>query len=199
MKIVFIRHGEKLYANGFAKKKKFDPPLKLKEFERGSNLINIYLEEYQGIHPTKIITSPYLRCRQTAEIIRSRCLPEGRIEIENQLSEFLGFQKYVSEQDFDPETYQNNPCGIRPNERENLKMFEKRVRDYISNLLNSQNNNPNNDGSSDRSNDGSSEEVIWIITHGIFINYFLRSIGLPSSRISPFHGIIVENDEVTFI
>ena len=69
--IILIRHGEKLYSNskGPFGSKAHDPPLVESSLRnvtnKGSELINKY-----GV-PTQCIISPYLRTRQTAEIVSS--------------------------------------------------------------------------------------------------------------------------------
>jgi len=96
--IPFIRHGEKLWANGRKPKQargySHDPPIDRKQAGAIHDLAD---ELYQETKPCKIITSPFLRCRQTAEEIQTFLRRNYRhkiaIEVDTDLREYLGHWK----------------------------------------------------------------------------------------------------------
>lgn len=189
MKIVILRHASKLYDNGKSSTNRFDPAIKDTEKERCSQILKRYFIEYSDIKPTRIISSPFLRCRQTAGIIadsiKDKFGESIQVEIDSNLSEFLGFQKDISPGDFHFETYKHSPYGIEEGKKENLNMFQNRVTRFMSDIT--------------EENKDKQQEVLWIITHGIFINTFLSTVDIPSERIKYFKGIIIEDDNICFI
>lgn len=95
MTYVFIRHDKKAFANGRGLPK-FDPPL---DFSEKSP----HLELFKNIVPTKIFSSPFLRCRQTVYAN----FPKSEVFIIPEIGEYLGNWKNIKESDFDPDTYKN--------------------------------------------------------------------------------------------
>lgn len=96
MTYIFIRHDKKKYTNGRGPEgsPRFDPPIDYDE-ESPHN------EAFKNITPTRIFTSPFLRCRQTAE----RAYPDIPIEILPMFSDYLGNWKDIFEEDFTPFTW----------------------------------------------------------------------------------------------
>ena len=94
MVIVFFRHGEKKWTNGYKSKNldeyPHDPPLKPVQELLTENLQQLV---HSGFIPTKIHSSPYLRCKQTASVIQEEYRKKG-IEVsviyEPILREYLG-------------------------------------------------------------------------------------------------------------
>jgi len=148
---LYIRHAEKEYKNGKNDEFSLDPDIT----EEGKILA---YKKFKSLHdqygtPEKIITSPYLRTRSTAEVARSVIFQETNIfidiEYDNQLGECLKNQK---DKDLNiclrSETLTHNP--IPP---ETSWQYNKRIYNHT---LNSQYN-------------------IWYITHGFNI-YTVASI-----------------------
>jgi len=187
MKIILLRHAEKLYNNGMSKDKRLDPPIKEFEKERCPVLLKEYVQTYDDIIPNKILTSPFRRCRETSSIIGTYFGDDSKkidVEIVPELSEYLGFQRDIVPADFYFETYKNSPYGI--DKTESLMMFENRVVHFMDKIF-------------DDDYNGCDSDNIWIVTHGIFINYFLKNCGVSTPKIKPFKGAIIENDKIIFI
>lgn len=144
-KHVFIRHAEKQYKNGKANIFSHDPAIVDGQKLNIQALVN-NLKRSHG-NPDLIITSPYLRCRQTTQEI-VKCLNVNvPIRIDNRISEFLGHHK---SQDVHHETMKHNPPHP-----EIYKQFEGRVMDFYMSV------------SEDNRN-------IWIISHGIVMKTIFK-------------------------
>lgn len=85
-----MRHGEKCYDNGKNYYQELDSPIKPNQVE----IITQTLIEAKsrGVSPDKIICSPFLRTRQTAQIV-SNFYGNIEIEIETRIGEYLGNQR----------------------------------------------------------------------------------------------------------
>lgn len=178
---IYIRHAHKAYKNGkplvqknnitSSKDQRYsyahDPPLTQEGKKAASRLAEELLKKYPV--PTQIITSPYLRARETAAImagvIVKKYSPTSiQILCQTDLSEYLGNHcKY--QLDVTPATARHNPPHP-----ENFYRFRERIENHYSNWL-------------------PSEEVTWVITHGIIINEILRPF-YPKQQI-PYLGYIV--------
>lgn len=153
---IWIRHGEKQYCNnkGPSGSYQHDPPLlKVKEIiERGKHLMDLY-----GV-PKKCISSPYLRCRQTANFLLGD--EQVGIFIDTNISEFLGYQKRGTYPDVEPTTIECSKGSIGgplPMCGEYRKELNDRIRRHLDIL--DKGNNPCN----------LEPGVYWIVTHGIII------------------------------
>jgi broad specificity phosphatase PhoE len=165
-KIIWIRHGNKLYCNGKAPEgyHQHDPPLKEDAKNDIYKKVDSLLYEF-GV-PDRIICSPFLRTRQTVESILEQLYLSNvkkassiTVEMDMNISEYLGFQKpYFSEADVDKETLDLSKTKITLGE--SLKSLNFRVKEHISNL------NLFDDKS----------ETIWVITHGIILNNIYYSL-----------------------
>lgn len=93
MTYIFIRHDEKEYANGNGVPA-LDSPLIQDEMD--------YFKEIHLDNVDKVITSPFLRCRQTAD---KYCIGVPH-EINLGFSEYLGHWCNFGPQDFDPVTWE---------------------------------------------------------------------------------------------
>jgi broad specificity phosphatase PhoE len=174
--MLYIRHGQKAYSNGKADKFCFDPPLteqgKTASITRFSNLLLT-----QGL-PQRIISSPYLRARETAQIAHDVILQLTGISIpvsyDPLLGEYLGNQKRKELYDeVRPETLELNP--IPP---EDWHDYSARIRRHLTNA----------------------RESTWYITHGVVIQsvaYFVASKKL--SHPGELSGIFVNNNTITAI
>jgi broad specificity phosphatase PhoE len=152
--IVWIRHAEKLFKNGkpINGGKAHDPGINLTEnteFEISDlcqNLINIF-----GC-PDRIIISPFLRTRQTADIILNylenynQCTP--KVEFSINIAEYLGFCKTPFAQ-LENDTLKHFNYSYRMGEK--VWQLEKRIDKHISEV-------------------SDVDEKIWVVTHGIVIS-----------------------------
>jgi len=160
--MLYLRHSHKLYNN----RKHFDSPLTFYGILYIYKKIDEYIIEF-GL-PSKLITSPYLRTRQTAKIIqyyiKKKFTIEIEIIIEPLLSEYINKDIYseISLKSFDYKTLLYNPII-----GETYYEFLKRI-NRIKNL-----NFSNNE---------------WIITH----NYNIQKIFNIKKNIKYFHGIYIK-------
>lgn len=174
--MLYIRHGQKAYRNGESDKFYFDPPLteqgKSAAIARFSDLLFT-----QGV-PQRIISSPYLRARETAQIAHDVILQLTGLVVpvtyDSLLGEYLGNQKKKDLYDgVRPETLELHP--IPPEEWRDYSM---RVRQLLL----------------------TAKESTWNITHGVVIQSiaYLKA----NKRIShpnELAGILVDNNSVMVI
>ena len=178
---IYIRHAHKAYKNGrplvqkgnhlSSKDQRYsyahDPPLTAEGKKAASDLAEELLKKYPV--PTQIITSPYLRARETAAIMAGVIVKKyspASIQIlcHTELSEYLGnHSKYLL--DVTPATARHNPPHP-----ETFYRFRERIERHYTSWQ-------------------PSEEVTWVITHGIIINEILRPY-YPKQQI-PYLGYIV--------
>lgn len=177
---IFLRHSEKEYKNnrGPEGKPRHDPPIK----EGFENLI-IYKSKKNFLkygYPQKIISSPFLRTRQTSEIIKNYITKMGKETeyiIDKDVEEYLGFQKpYNGKADLDIETskYTQPLLGV-----ENFQSLKFRAVKFYEDLLKKR---------------AGSEGTILIITHGIFISKLATHLNLKHDSIKELEGIVVKGD-----
>lgn len=164
---IYLRHGEKAYANGKSPTFPLDPPLtedgRLGIVRETLRLYNIY-----GLPPA-IITSPYLRCRETANIIQLVLYQHTRkivdISVDRILSECLTHQRGKYKQSYlQPET-----LAYKPFTPESWPMFASRVRKHFQ----------------------TETECAWFITHGAFITELALCYDLHIIRPQPMAGIAI--------
>ena len=150
---VWIRHAEKLYNNGKAagRGKQHDPGIidSQKTRLKIRSLIDKLVKSI-GV-PEKLITSPFLRTRQTTDMIVAYMKEKygwtPKIEYSEDVSEYLGFCKNKNEEaDLEEETlaHMSNPFMIG----ESIDTLITRVEKHILNIHKNESN-------------------IWVITHGI--------------------------------
>jgi broad specificity phosphatase PhoE len=171
-KILWIRHGNKLYCNGKAPEgyHQHDPPLKEDAEEDIYKKVDTLIAKFG--YPDKFICSPFLRTRQTVEkmlerlyILNNKKTSNITIEIDTDIGEYLGFQKpYYEEADVDEETVKLSKTKIILGE--SLKNLNFRVKQHIS-RLNLFEEKP---------------EIIWVITHGIILNNVYYCLSKMNSR-----------------
>lgn len=150
--IIWIRHGKKKWDNGKGPPDTYqhDPPI-LEDQEstiinRGKELIHKY-----GL-PTRCICSPYLRTRQTAELLTKNC--QIPIEISQDVSEYLGNQSLIDGSN-EPHVHRETMDFYPPPIKETIDDFRKRCHLHLKSL-----------GVYSRTN---TNQIIWVITHGIVI------------------------------
>lgn len=175
--MIFIRHGEKEYKNGKCNLYPLDPDLtqegKLMAYSKFSLLLATY-----GV-PDKIIASPYLRTRTTADVARNLINDITGIQVEviydNYLSEFLKYDKYNNtdmEMALRPETLQFNP--MLP---ETHAEHKERMQDVLDTCI------PN----------------VWYITHGYNITTKAVAMGYKISYPQELCGIFIDDDHTITI
>lgn len=136
-----IRHGIKMWNNGKNKYLSHDPPLDKNYIYKIYDIRNKLLNDFE---PNCILSSPFLRCRQTAEILSNNNIP---IYIDPLLREYLGNWKNIQFNNLDDITY---------NYLSNVKIVETfdELKSRVE-ILKQQLKNINN---------------VWVVTHGIIIN-----------------------------
>ena len=186
--LIWIRHGEKLHDNGKLSKgcysMKHDSPLKPDaEFEIRKKTIELYTT--YGF-PNQIICSPFLRTRETRDIILNslREINPEKVDdiiltVDNNIGEFLGFQRPIGEiAQVEEETQKYYKQIITLGEP--LNNLRDRVRTHVNELL----------------FPSKKEKCIWVITHGIVISsiynlltkkYKFTSKKLPENMPYLFH------------
>lgn len=176
MSVAWIRHGEKIYKNGNAPpgSHHHDPPLK-RDVKGKIKILCEHLDNNVGF-PTKIITSPFTRTRDTASLIKRYFYNKYGINIQifidNDISEFLGWKHPIGcKADVSEITssYIEPILGV-----ENLNDVERRSRQHVQNMVN--------------------EGFTLVITHGIIIDYVHKYLtGNRLSRVKELKGITLEN------
>jgi broad specificity phosphatase PhoE len=176
-KLIFIRHGPKKYKNNHNPEgmPAHDPPLDCQNRLVVFKASKIFAEH--GI-PTKIICSPFLRTRQTANIIKNILPVETEIIVDKDVEEFLGFQKPIggkSDLDLETQKYTDVKLGV-----ENFEKLIKRAENFYNKV---------------KSEGG----IILIITHGIFISQLAKSLNINIKHIEELSGIVIENNKVNIL
>lgn len=173
VKIVLLRHAAKLHEST---QQYYDSPIRKSEWYRGETLLQNYIVEH-NIQPTKIISSPYLRTRETAAIL-SR-ITGLDIEVENGFSNYIGPSKDYNKDSFHESTLKYKPC--QPETRD---QFHRRVRENFKTLI----------------SESTGDEIIWVITHRFIISSCVTSIN-PKLRCTfgAMSGAIVEDGQITWL
>lgn len=167
---IYIRHAHKSYKNGqpLVEKSKVrtnreqrfsyahDPPLTREGRKAAAKLAEELLSKYPT--PAHIITSPYLRARETAAIMAGVIVKKYspttiQISCQAELSEYLGNHNRES-LDVAPSTAKHSPPHP-----ETFFQFRARIAEHYKSWL-----------EADEETD-----VTWIITHGIVINELLHT------------------------
>lgn len=161
MTFVFIRHGKKSWndksyesnKNLVKTPHKDDPPLAEGENKilksLGEDLVKLYGP------PDVIVSSPYLRARETAEYINPN-LDKIPIEININLSEYHGYKKEIK-LDLDPSTEE---YGVIIDK--SMNNMKKRADEFLEILKTW------------------SDAVVWIVSHRVVINYMIKQLGHPA-------------------
>lgn len=99
-RLILLRHAKKAYRNGRPPKRKdkhslgapaHDPPLLAGQKEDIIIKMEEIIKQYGKID--RVICSPFLRTRQTLDIIKPLLGPTVSIDYQKEVEEFLGFQK----------------------------------------------------------------------------------------------------------
>ena len=178
---VFIRHGDKKHDNRPAQKFGLDPELTYRDREIARELVAQLYSEY-GL-PKRIHTSPFLRCRQTSDMLLEYCQevaldPEEvdiPVVVEPELSEYFGSNYTISTQAIRPETLQ---AGLYI-ERGGHHSLHRRTKNYWDSLM-----EPND------IKDG--RVVYWHVSHGTVISSITRIAGMDRVRLNTLgHTVII--------
>lgn len=170
---MYLRHSDKLYDNGKSYLEPFDPPLTLDGQQLAYDAAAQYTQESL---PSIIYSSPYLRTRQTASILKLAIFQlyevDVPIKIDPTIGEYLGnHQIYDLVSAFTQETRLYQPAV-----NETFSQFEHRVIDHFDTINYS----------------------CWYITHGLFISTLASYLGCKISRPTSVSGIkISENQTLT--
>jgi len=178
---IWMRHAEKKYNNGKGGiwDKQHDPGI-IESEEEIFRITDKLVDEY-GV-PEKILMSPFLRTRQTSEIIKKRLLQKYDKKIEtvicNNVREYLGFCKNktgYAELEYETETYLGGPVKLK----ETLTNLNLRIESHINSL------NKNN-------------SYVWVITHGLIISTIYRlQVGEEPKRPGPLNYLISDNNQIS--
>lgn len=150
--VLFIRHGEKEYANNKnpPNKPAHDPPLKASEYDKIVELTIRLYSQYGA--PERLIVSPFERTRETAYIMQYIIAKNYNkfviVYFDKDIQEFLGHQKPVGNKP-DITTHTKLYCK-KTLGTESLTECRERIIRFHSSLYPEQN--------------------IWVITHGILMN-----------------------------
>ena len=177
-KIIWFRHAEKSYNNGKAPRgeKQHDPGI-LNDINPINSLVDELITKYG--YPDRIITSPFLRTRQTANVVKKRLQIRHNkiipIEIDCTVMEYLGFCKNKKDYaDIDSETEKHLGGPIKLDETLDSLMY--RIKQHINQSLNN----------------------IWVITHGIIMSYIYKELtGDEPERPNPLNYIVYSNSEIS--
>ncbi len=179
MSVLWIRHGEKKFCNGKGIPGYYnhDPPLK-NDCDPKINIVGYSIFIRYGV-PDKIICSPFLRTRETAEklqkFFRTNYNKSIEISIDTNIGEFLGWIKppglkaHVTEE---TSKHINPILGI-----EKVKDVEKRSKIHVDRV--------------DRT------ENVLIVTHGIVIEFIHKHLtGYKLNKIKELSGIRLSGEKV---
>ncbi len=159
---IYIRHAEKAYQNGKSENFIHDPDITSDGREESralaQNLIKLY-----GI-PKVIISSPFMRCRETALEMLEEVKSDIRLKCDPLISEYLGNHNRVK-LDVREDTLIHHPPHP-----ETFVHFECRVRCHNDSM---------------RDFDRSSG-VVWIVTHGLVINRIIGCMGYKGNEKLPY-------------
>lgn len=189
--IIYMRHGEKAYANSKGPKgsKAHDPPLVADIHDAIASVGEQVVAAY-GI-PTHCIVSPFLRTRHTAEHMLSSIRPDLRpdIQVDVNISEYLGNQK--------PYLGSNGRMTLLPDVDAVTQQFEiPLVGESFSDMNKRCQRHLNTVGIPNLRSRNRSDSVIWVVTHGLVIStistliYKHRGqwgIDIPNTKLWP-HG-----------
>lgn len=171
--MLYIRHAQKAYVNGAVKEFPLDPELTECGRKTAQNRFRELITLYGT--PSRIICSPYLRARETAQIANDvvKDVTGNHLDIvcESQIGEFLGHHRGRDMNEcLRPETLVHSP--IPP---EQFKQYSARIKKYVRSI-----------GVPDFSN------PIWVITHGIVIKSIAHFRGCDLDYPKELSGIRID-------
>lgn len=155
--VIVIRHSEKAYKNGRGGDGTLalDPPLTHNGVKMAEQKFEALVDRFGP--PNIIISSPFLRARQTAEIARNTIFAKTgkkvKISYNKYIGEFTGNKKHLNIQDCVESTTWN--LGVL--NHENIQMFNKRIERHSQKY--------------------SVDKNVWYVTHGIVVKRMCKLNG----------------------
>lgn len=172
--VMFLRHGPKAFKNrkGSIGSRQLDTPLttigKTKIYEQSKLLIEKY-----GC-PDMIISSPFCRTRQTADILSKTCIKHfDRIPefyIDSDIGEYLGYIENPKSDEFFDETLKFNPIIDNDNQE-----FDLRVKNFLHNI-------------------NVTDKKIIIVTHGLFVQKTEQFLGYSGVYPGYYEGFVMTHN-----
>ena len=162
MRALYIRHAEKQYNNtNDVEYFKHDPGITEIGVERSKKIAQHLISEF-GV-PTRIVSSPFRRARETALIMNSVLeKPFEEIRIDTTLSEYLG-------------NHMNTPLDVtvatkihNPPHPEMFDEMKRRVKKHVETIKKFAHDN--------------AKELVWFISHGIVINTIAEFYGIKTIK-----------------
>lgn len=175
-RLIVLRHAAKQYKNRDNRNIRYDSPIIEEKREESIAMLKKILSLLDK-NPTRIISSPYLRTRQTSQMLVdiTSC---NDLLIDRELSNFLGWNKQFSEEDFYPNTFE-----FLPYPPENIDDFRIRAYNSISNIYYNLKD----------------DDEVWVFTHRFIITSFLKKSNVPSTNLEPLEGIIIHDEKIGYI
>lgn len=174
--MLYIRHAKKIYNNNSSNQYCLDAPLT----EEGRNDAKIKFQqliEKYGI-PDSIVTSPFLRNRETAKIAQDCILATKQqlveIKYDPKIGEYLGNQKA---KDIYQHLYQDT-IDLNPIPVESLDQFRKRVIEHLREVK---------------------DKYTWYISHGFFIKLIAQQYNYYPGHIKELSGIYIKDQNLELI
>ena len=168
MRIV-IRHSDKLYSNGTGHG--HDPPLTDKGKVRVTALATALVKRY-GI-PLTIVCSPYLRCRQTADILHRIVTDTYHRKVGICCDRLIG--EYLGNHANKPMMVEEDTLLFDPPHPETFYQMEHRVRLHNDNMRDF-----------DRL-----RRPVWFVTHGLIIDRLTTAMGFRPPQSIPTLSFVV--------
>ena len=174
--MLYIRHGLKAYRNGESDKFYFDPPLT----EQGKSTAIARFSDLlfkQGL-PQYIVSSPYLRARETAQIAHDVILQLTGVSVPINYDPLLG--EYLGNH-----SKKDLADGVHPETLELQPIPPEEWRDYSARI---------------QKHRAQAREYTWYITHGVVIQSitYLKA-GKKIRQPRELTGILITDDTVTII
>jgi broad specificity phosphatase PhoE len=166
---IYIRHAAKAYRNGGSSQFGHDPPI-IPQAMEDIHKMTTRLEQKYG-RPDKIICSPFLRARTTAQFINVYLTQPVPILVDVSISEYLG-NHYDTQLDVTPETSSYNP----PHPEKYASFFE-RVQAHFDH----------------------SEDNVWYVTHGIVIQTIGKFRSYIIRKVQNLGCLIVGDREIQIV
>lgn len=176
--MLYIRHAQKAYSNGADREFSLDPSLTEVGRTAARDKFRELIRDY-GI-PTRIVCSPYLRARETAQIATEVLFEMTNIQMNvscnPEIGEYLGHHKGKDINScLRKETLIHNP--VPP---ELWKDYITRINKYVR-----------------RTNWNNTKELVWHITHGLVIQSIAHFKGVKIKHPEELSGICVVANSVS--
>lgn len=180
---IYLRHSNKAYNNGKNDTYPYDPPLTEVGRTNAREAFSELIREYGP--PDRVVVSPYLRTRQTAEIAKEVLNEAGHLppfDHDPDLGEYLGQAFKVDncdsatlrclEENLRPETLLHNP-----HPPETRDQFQRRIQRLVE-------------------RERGKEDVAWYITHGIYIQGVASCYRKKIRHPHPVTGIVISSGQL---